>query len=315
MLAPGGHARDKSTDEIPRIGYLVLSPLGDTPSPERAGFLGGLRELGYEDGKNIFIEYRSANGDPEVLPFLAEELVDRKVKAIVGAGFQAIQAARQTSRTVPIVMMLAADPVDLGFVHSLAHPGSNVTGMALMSTELGPKRLQILKTVLPTLRQVVIIWDSTNPGMSPKWAAIKSAAHELNVHVSGIDLSSIKNPDTLRQQLAAKRPGAILTIISPQVSRYRTELPRIARELRIPTMFDWETFVLEGGLMSYVASFPDVARRSATYVDKILRGASPAELPIEQPTTILLTLNLDTARVIGIRFPQDVLLRADRVIE
>lgn len=300
---------------VPRIGYLVLSPLTDPPSPERAGFLQGLRDFGYEDGKNIVIEYRSAQGDAEALPFLAQELVDLGVKAIVGLGFPVIDAARKASGDIPIVMLLAADPVDLGFVHSLAHPGENITGMALMSAELGPKRLQLLKTALPAVKTVGVVWDSANPGMPPKWNAIESVAPGLGMRLVAIDLASIRHVDGLRARLVSARVDAVMTIVSPGVAAYRQSLPRIALELRLPTMFDWDALVEQGGLMSYVPSFPKVARRAAAFVDKILKGATPAELPVEQPTEIHLTVNLKTARALGVRLSEAVLLRADRLIE
>ena len=300
---------------VPRIGYLVHSPLTDPPSPERAGFLQGLRELGYEDGKNIVIEYRSAEGDPEMLPFLAQELVELKVKAIVGLGSPVIRAARQASSTVPIVMLFAADPVTLGFVHSLARPGTNVTGMTHMPAQLGPKRLELLKTALPRVAHVAVVWDATNPGVVPEWKAIESAAPRLGVRLSAVDLSKIKDTDALGARLNVLRPDAITTIIDPHVAAYRQFLPRFALERRIPTMFDWKPLAEAGGLMSYVPDFPDMARRAAGHVDKILKGADPAELPIQQPTEVLLTVNLKTAKALGIAFPQPILLRADNVIE
>lgn len=300
---------------VPRIGYLVLSPLTDPPSPERAGFLQGLREHGYEDGRNIIIEYRSAEGDPEALPFLAQELVDLKVNAIVCLGSPTIRAARQVSTTVPIVMLFAADPVRLGFVRSLARPGTNVTGMTHMPAQLGPKRLELLKTVLPRLTHVAVVWDASNSGTVPEWKAIESAASRLGVRLSAIDLAGIRNMDELSTRLTTVRPDAIMTIIDPRVAAYRQFLPRFARDRRIPTMFDWKPFVEAGGLMSYVADFADMARRAAAFVDKILKGANPADLPVQQPTEIQLTLNFNTARTLGLRFPENILLRADKVIE
>jgi putative ABC transport system substrate-binding protein len=307
--------RAQAPAEVPRIGYLVLSPLTDPPSPERAGFLQGLHELGYEDGKNIVIEYRSAEGDPEMPPFLAEELVNLKVKAIVGMGSPTVRAARQASSTLPIVMLFAADPVSLGFVHSLARPGTNVTGMTHMPAQLGPKRLELLKTALPHVTRVAVVWDASNPGAMPEWDAIEAAARRLGVRLSAVDLARTKDMDALRARLNAVRPDAIMTIIDPHVAVYRQFLPRFALERRVPTMFDWKAFVEAGGLMSYVPDFPDMARRAAAHVDKILKGANPAELPIQQPTEIQLTLNLRTAKALGVKFPESIVLRADQVIE
>lgn len=298
--------------DLPRIGYLLLSPLADTPSPERNGFLEGLREHGYEDGKNIIIEYRSADGDPEKLPFLAEELVELKVRAIVGLGSPVIRAAREASSTVPIVMFFGADPVALGFVQSLARPGTNVTGMTHMPTDLGPKRLQLLKEALPGVMRVAVVWDSSNPGAVPEWKAIAAAARRLQIKVRSISLSDVEDP---LARIAAARPDAILTIIDPRVAAYRQVLPRFALERRIPTMFDWRAFSEEGGLMSYAPDFPDMARRAAAFVVKILDGVDPATLPVEQPTEIQFIINLKTAGALGIKIPDDILLRADKVIE
>ena len=303
------------SEKIPRIGYLVLSPLTDPPSPERAGFLQGLREHGYEDGKNIVIEYRSAEGDPEALPFLAEELVDLKVSAIVVLGSPVVRAVRQVSTTVPIVTLFTSDPVRLGLVHSLARPGTNVTGMTHITTDLGPKRLHMLKTALPGVTHVALVMDKSNPGVLPELGAIKTAARQLGIRLSVIDLPKQTDGDNLRSRLAAARPDALMTIIDPRVAAYRQVLPQFALERRIPTMFDWKPFVESGGLMSYAPDFSDMARRAAAFVDKILKGAKPADLPVEQPTEIQLTLNLKTAKAIGVKFPENILLRADKVIE
>ncbi|HCU54167.1 MAG TPA: hypothetical protein DIC36_07810 [Gammaproteobacteria bacterium] len=302
-------------NSIPHIGYLVLSPFADQPSPERAGFIRGLRELGYEDGRNIVIEYRSAEGDPEVLPFLAQELVDLKMKAIVTIGSPQIRAVREVSHTVPIVMMGAADPVRLGFVRSFSLPGTNVTGMTAIQTELGPKRLQILKSAFPRVAHVALVVDRSNPGIEPELSAIQAASRQIGVRISVVEIPDETDDDALRARLSATPSDAIMTIIDPRVSAYRHFLPQYARERRIPAMFDWESFAEAGGLMCYAPDFSDMARRAASFVDKILKGANPAELPIQQPTEIHLTLNRKTARSIGVTFPESTLLRADRVIE
>ena len=310
-----GATRAEPPASVPRIGYLVLSSLTDTPSPERAGFLKGLRELGYEDGKNIVIEYRSAHGDPEALPLLAEDLVDLKVKAIVCLGSPVVRVAREASNTIPIVMLFAADPVRLGLVKSLAHPGTNVTGMTHITTELGPKRLQMLKTALPGLKHVAVVVDESNSGIAPEAMAIQALGPQIGVRVSLIGIPEATDDDLLKARLIAARPDAIMTIIDPRVAAYRESLPRFALERRIPAMFDWKPFVEAGGLMSYVPDISDMARRAAAYVDKILKGAEPANLPIQQPTDIQLTLNRKTANAIGMVFPESMLIRADKVIE
>jgi putative ABC transport system substrate-binding protein len=315
LLNPWAFARARNSDNLPRIGYLVLSPISEVPSPERAGFLHGLRELGYEDGKNIVIAYRSAEGDPEALPFRVQELMDLGVKVIVTMGSPPVRAVREISHSVPIVMMGAADPVRLGFVHSLAMPGTNVTGMTAIQVELGPKRLQILKTAFPHIGHVALVMDTSNPGVEPEAAAIQAAARRMGVRISLVGLPEVTSDDALRARLDSVRADALMTVIDPRVSSYQRFLPQYTNRYRMPAMFDWRPFVETGGLMSYGPDFSEMARRAALFVDKILKGASPAELPVEQPTVIRLTLNLRTARSIGFRFPQDVLLRADRVIE
>jgi len=313
-LASGG-VEAQGNESIPRIGYLLLSPLTDTPSPERAGFLQGLRELGYVDGKNIIIEYRSANGDVEALPFLAEELANLNVKAIVGIGSPVIRALREASDKVPIVMLFVADPVRLGFVKSLARPGTNVTGFTHMTTELGPKRLQMLKTALPSIRRVLLVRDEKNSGAEPEINRILAAGRKMGVRIILIGIPEVTSDDALRRKLDAEHADALMTVIDPRVASYLHFLPRYALEKRLPTMFDWAPLVEAGGLMSYVPDFPDMARRVAGHVDRILKGANPAELPIQQPTGIDLTLNLATARALGVKIPESVLQRTDRVIE
>lgn len=300
---------------VPHIGYLVLSALGDSPSPERAGFLQGLKELGYEDGKNIIIEYRSAAGDPSVMPFLIHDLVDLKVKAVVTVGSPSIRAVREVSQTIPVVMMGGADPVRLGFVKSLARPGTNVTGMTAIQTELGPKRLQILTTAFPKIAHIAVVIDKTNQGIQPEMSAVEAAAKELGIRVSIVGLPDVQDDQSIRRQLDAAHPDAIMTIIDPRVSAYRTFLPQYANERGIPAMFDWGPFVDAGGLMSYSPDFSDMARRSALFVDKIINGALPADLPVEQPTQVQLFVNLKTAKMLKFQLPGDVLLRADKVVE
>jgi putative ABC transport system substrate-binding protein len=298
--------------KVARIGYLVFSPLSDTPSPERAGFLKGLRELGYLEGKNLIIEYRSADGAPDMLPFLAEELVGLKVDVIVGLGSPVIRAAKEATGTIPIVMLFGGDPVALGFVNSLARPGTNVTGMTHMPADLGPKRLQLLKEVAPGVAHVAVLWDSSNLGVVLEWKAIKAGAEQLGIRVSSIDIAGGKDP---LARISAVRPDALMTIIDPSVAIYREALPKFALKRRLPTMLDWTGFMDAGGLVSYAPDFPELSRRAAGFVDRLVNGANPATLPVEQPTTFELIINLKTAKTLGVRIPDHILLRADRVIE
>jgi len=298
--------------KIVRIGYLVVSPLSDTPSPERAGFLKGLRALGYEEGKNLIVEYRSADGAHDMLPFLADELVSLKVDAIVGMGSQVIRAAKEATSTIPIVMLFASDPVVLGFVESLSRPGANVTGMTHMPADVAAKRLQLLKETLPSVAHVAVVWDGSNPGAVTERKAIEVGAKRLGIRVSPVDISQPQDPF---ERITAIQPDAIVTIVDPQVAAYRESLPKFALKRRLPTMFDWKGFIDAGGLVSYAPDFPELSRRAAGFVDKIVNGANPAMLPVEQPTTFELIINLKTAKTLGVRIPDRILLRADKVIE
>jgi len=301
--------------DIPHIGYLTLSPLLQKPSAERAGFIKGLREHGYEDGKNIIIEYRSAEGDPEALPFIAEELVTSGVKLIVTAGYQPIKAVQDVTRTLPIVIMFGADPDSSGFAQSLARPGGNITGMSQQNRELGVKRLELLHDVVPGMRSVAVLWDSSNPVMVPEWESTQAAARRLGIRVISADGAGEPNFEKAFSRIRKERPDALITFVDLRMASYRNIIPDFARKQRLPTIFGHSAFVVAGGLMSYAPDFADLSRRSAGYVDKILKGAEPATLPIQQPLVYNLVVNLKTARALGVRIPERILQRADRIIE
>jgi putative ABC transport system substrate-binding protein len=303
-----------SPHKLPRIGYLALSPILDTPSAERAGFLQGLREHGYEDGKNIEIQYASAEGDPEMLEFQAEVLVESGVDMIIGAGLPVIRAARKATDRIPIVMMFAADPVPQGLAQSLARPGSNVTGMSMLNAQLGGKRLELLKQALPSIRRVAVLWDASNPALAPEWQSTESTARQLRIELISVDVS--KDPDLVRAfaHIEQTRPDALVTFVDLRTASYRKIIPEFALKQRLPTMFGLTAFVELGGLLSYAPDFADLSRRSAAYVNKILNGANPAELPIQQPTQFSLAVNLRTAKALGLQIPEAILLRADEVL-
>jgi putative ABC transport system substrate-binding protein len=303
------------SDKTPRIGYLALSPLTDPPSPERAGFLQGLRELGYEDGKNIVIEYRSAEGDPEALPFLAVELVASGVRLVVTGGYPAVKALQEASNSMPIVLLFAADPDATGFAKSLARPGGNITGMSMQNRELGAKRLELLKEAIPGIRRVAVLWDSSNPVLKPEWESTQAAARLLGIQLISADGAGEQNFESAFALIARERPDALVAFVDLRLASYRQIVPEFALKQRLPTMFALHAFVQSGGLMSYAPDFADLCRRSAGYVDKILRGANPAELPIQQPTRYVLAINLKTARALGLRLPARILQRADEVID
>lgn len=299
--------------KIHRIGYLVVSPLIDPPSAERAAFFEGLRDLGYIEGRNFIVEYRSAEGDPEVLPFLAEELADLKVDLIVCMGALPTLAAKKATRTIPIVMTFATDPVGNGLIKSLARPGGNITGMSSVNPELGPKRLELLKEAVPGIKRVAVLWDSKNPAVVTEWRSIQAAARVLGIRLQPVDIGNRGIGEAL-DTIGKNSPDALLVIIDLRMSAYRVIISEFALRHRLPTMFGLRDFTVAGGLLSYAPSFPSLTRRAASYVDKILKGVHPADLPIQQPTQFELIVNLKTAQALGIRIPQSILIRADEVI-
>ncbi len=299
--------------KIPHLGYLVLAPLSETPSPERAAFLAGLRELGWIEGKTVAIEYRSAKWNPELFDDLAEDLVRMKVDVIVTIG-DAAKAAKQATNTIPIVMTGSADPVAERLVASLARPGGNVTGMSTMTAELGSKRLELLKEVVPRVARVAVIW---NPAISNnlELRATRAAARTLGV---ALKLMEVRNADDLARVFAVlekERPDGLTMFFDSKSTGYRALVGDFAKKHKIPTIFGAKEFAQAGGLMSYAPDIAESFRRAATYVDKILKGAKPADLPVEQPTKFELVINLKTAKALGLTIPPSVLGRADQVIE
>jgi len=301
--------------KIPRLGYLVLAPLSDRPSPERAAFLAGLRELGWIEGKTIAIEYRSAKWNVELLDDLAEELVRMKVDILVAAGGGApLRAAKQATSTIPIVMTGSADPVAEGLVASMARPGGNVTGSSLMIAELGPKRLELLKEAVPRVVRLAVL---LNPVTSDKLElqATRAAAHRLGI---ALKLMEVRNADDLLRVFAVlekERPDGLTMLFDALTTGYRGLVGDFAKKQKLPTVFGAREFAEAGGLMSYSPDIAEGFRRAATYVDKILKGAKPGDLPVEQPTKFELVVNLKTAKALGLTIPQSVLRRADQVIE
>ena len=309
-LAPSAEAQQAT--KIPRLGYLVVPPLSDTPSPERAAFLAGLRELGWIDGKTIAIEYRSAKWNVELLDDLAEELVRMKVDIIVTAGGDTQRAAKRATSTIPIVMAASGDPVAERLVASLARPRSNVTGISGMFPELGPKRLELLKEAVPRVARVAVIW---NPGADLELRATRAAATKLGLTLK---LMEVRNADDLARTFSVLEkdlPDALTMLFGALASGYRGLVADFAKKHKLPTVFGAREFTEAGGLMSYAPDISEGFRRAATYVDKILKGANPADLPIEQPTKFELVINLKTAKALGLTIPQSLLLRADQVIE
>ncbi|PYN58069.1 MAG: ABC transporter substrate-binding protein [Candidatus Rokuibacteriota bacterium] len=304
----------QSPSRVPRIGYLVLSPLADPPSAERAAFLDGLRELGYVVGQNLVIEYRSAAWNRELLPDLAAELVARKLDVIVAAP-GTVDAARTATKTIPIVFLSFIDPVEEGLVVSLARPGGNITGPGWSTGDLAGKRLELLKEAIPKLSHVAVLWTPTDQAAQRQWQVTQSAAQRLRVTLRSLE---VRDPSDVPKAFAAmtqKRPEALVTFASPLTSAYRPFIVEFAMKQRLPTMFALKSDVEAGGLVSYAPSITDTFRLGARYVDRILKGANPGDLPIQGPTRYELVMNLKTAKAVGLTIPKTLLLQADQVIE
>ena len=300
--------------KVARIGFLEAS----SPSAIAArieAFRQGLRELGYVEGKNVAIEYRYAEGNFDRLPALAAELVRLNVNVIVTGGPTAIPAAKAATTVIPIVMAFDTDPVGSGFAASLAKPGGNITGLSTLAPELSAKQIELLKEIVPKLARVAVLGTASRPGSAHALREVENAAKALKVQVQFQDVVDPKGIDAAF--LAARKGGAdaVLVLGSPLFNANRMELTELASKSRYPVIYDRAEFVEAGGLMTYSVSLADLARRAATYVDKILKGAKPGDLPIEQPTKFDLVVNMKTAKALGIKIPNSVLAQATKVIE
>ena len=300
--------------KIPRIAYLTVAPLAANAARVEA-FRRGLRELGYVEGKNIAIEWRSGEGKLKTEGELVAEAVRLKVDAIVTSGPTMTRAAKQATVTIPIVMTFDSDPVGSGFIASLARPGGNITGLSALSPELSGKQLELLKEIVSKLSRVAVIGNSNEPANPKTLKEIELAAGALGVQVQSLDVLGPKDIETAFRAATKARADALVVLPSPVLTDQRTKLAALALKSRLPAIYFRLAFVEAGGLMSYGTSFTDLSRRAATYVDKILKGTKPADLPVEQPTKFELMINLKTAKQIGLTIPPNVLARADRVIK
>jgi putative ABC transport system substrate-binding protein len=301
--------------KIPRIGYLavaLLSAAKDRIEPFRQG----LRELGYVEGRNLIIEWRSADGKPDRMAALAAELVQLKVEVIVTAGTGATRPAKEATSTIPIVMANDDDPVANGFVASLARPGGNITGLSTLSPEISEKRLELLKEIVPNLARVAVFGTSTSPAAAKALEEIKPAAKAMKVQLQYFDVLNSKHAESAFRAAVKERADAVLWLVSGSVARTeRTQIIELAVKSRLPVIYESRVWVESGGLMTYGRNQPELDRRAAYYVDRILKGAKPADLPVEQPTKFELVINLKTAKQIGLTIPPNVLARADRVLK
>jgi putative ABC transport system substrate-binding protein len=274
-----------------------------------------LRELGWIEGKNVTFEHRFAENRLERLPELAAELVRLNVDVIVAVGTLGPLAAKRATTTIPIVMLSAGDPLGTGLVDSLARPGGNVTGMSLMVPDLGGKRLELLKELLPRLSRVAVFWNAANPYPAIVFKETQAAGRTLGIEVHSLE---VRGPDDLDGAFAAARqqhPDALISVEDPLIFTYRKRIADFAVAEQLPSLHGFSEEVKAGALIFYGANQPDLIRRAAGYVDKILKGAKPADLPVQQPTTFELVINLKTARALGLEVPPTLLARADEVIE
>lgn len=300
--------------KIPRVGFLC--PVSKPGGPLLLALRQGLRELGYVEGQGIIIEARFAEQRDERLHDLAAELVRVRVDAIVPMGAAALGVVKQATSTIPIVMAGAADPVGLGLVASLARPGGNITGLTSLAPELAGKRLELLKEILPRLQRVAVFWDPMEPEEVAEWKATEVAARALGLQLRSLEVRVFEDPEKAFSALTLERVDALINAGWIGVtSRRAKRIIEFGATNRLPVMGGRRSFVEAGAFISYAANYEDLYRRTAAYVDKILKGAKPADLPVEQPTRFELVINLKTARALGLTIPQSVLFRADKVIQ
>jgi len=313
VLAMCGAVAQAQQPKIPRIGFLAPSS-SSFITPLVEAFRQGLRELGWIEGHNITIDYRWAEGKPERLPDLAAELVRLKVDVIVTAGEPAVRPAQQATKTIPIVMAASSDPVGSGLVASLARPGGNVTGLSAFTRELNAKRLELLKEAIPGLARVAVLRSSGYEPHTRSFKELEIAAKALGVKLQSLGAGGLDDLSSAFDSSKKGWAGGLILLRHVVILSHQTQIARLSAKHRLPSMFDNSDFVAAGGLMSYGPDNADLYRRAATYVDKILKGAKPADLPVEQPTKFEFIVNLKAAKQIGLTIPPNVLARAGKVI-
>ena len=315
ILASGDPAEAQQPGKIPRIGFVVGSGDAKNPGLQVEAFQKGLRDLGYADGKNLVIEYRYAEGNNERFASLVSELVQLKVDVLIVSALPAILAAKKTTKTIPIVMMINTDPVAAGIVDSLARPGGNITGLTRLSRELGGKRLELLKEAVPRTTRVGVLWRTNSVGLDVAFKEYEVAARALKMQLRSLTVQGL-NPDIdgALNSAVNEKTHALIVISDALLGRYAKQIADLAIKHRLPSMHEQDRYVDAGGLISYGADDLVLFRRAATYVDKILKGTKPADLPVEQPTKFEFVINLKTAKALNLTIPQSVLFRADRVI-
>ncbi len=313
MLAVSAAVQAQATGRTPRIG--ILTGTGPELPAYWNPFIEGLRALGYVEGRNLTIEWRATQGKTELLPAFAADLVRVGVNVIVATDNPAIAAARDASKAIPIVMVLSTDPVGTGFIGSLARPGGNITGLSFQATDLQGKMLQLLKEAVPGATRVAVLWDPTEPGRRAVAREAEVAGGALGLQIQLVGVKSAAELDAVFAAMAKDRPHALLVQASSMIFAQRARIAALAAKNRLPVI-GWRREIIEaGGLMSYGAAYGPQFRRAAQFVDRILKGAKPMDLPVEQPTTFDFFINLKTAKTLGLTIPQSMLMRADEVIQ
>jgi putative ABC transport system substrate-binding protein len=313
-LCTTAEAQQRAT--VPKIGVLSSAGTAATPGSQIEAFRQGLRQLGYIEGNNILVEYRYAQGEQDRMPSLVTELVQLRVDVLVVTALTAIRAAKHATKTIPIVMVILSDPVATGIVDSLARPGGNITGFTRLTRELSGKRLELFKEAVPQLSRAAVLWDADSPGSAASFKDYEAAAHSLRIPIQSLKMTG-SNPDfeLPSRQTGKSSSNGLLSINNALLRRHAKHIADVAMKNRLPSMHEGSDYTTAGGLMSYSANETEAYTRAALYVDKILKGAKPAELPVEQPTKFEFVINLKTAKQIGLTIPPNVLARADKVIK
>ncbi len=316
LLAAPLAAAAQPLEKVPRVGYLSPGSASDPARLRRfEAFRQGLRELGYVEGQNIAIESRWAEGKYDRYHALAADLVRLKVDVIVAVGGAATQAAQRATRTIPLVMSVVIDPLGSGLVANLARPGGNVTGLSMMAPDLVGKQLEVLKEVVPKVSRVALLWNPANPGSAPQLREAEAAARALGVRLQTLEARVPQEIDSAFAAMTSERAGALVVLVDAIFTNQVRQIAELAAKRRLPSIYGQREYAEAGGLMVYSSNPLDLERRAAIYVDKILRGAKPGDLPVEQPTKFELVINLKTAKALGLTIPQSLLFRADHVIQ
>jgi putative ABC transport system substrate-binding protein len=303
------------TAKVYRVAWIAPARPAAEASPTFNTFRQEMRRWGYVEGENITFDLRYVEAKPERISGVVGELVRQNVDVIVAVSQPTVQAAQQATRTIPIVMFGVGDPVATGIVASLSHPGGNITGLSQLSPELSVKRLELLRDVRPGVTRVAVLTNPTNPSNAPQLRDIKAAAHALGIQLQLLEVRAPQDLQRAFQAAMRERAGALIALDDLFIFTQRIQIVGLAEKSRLPAIYGWPEFAESGGLMSYGVEFQDMARRTAILVDRILRGAKPADLPVEQPTKFKLVINLKTAKVLGLTIPSSLRLRADTLIE